>query len=224
MANEHSLLFTGPMVRAILEDRKWMTRRLVTKQTSTCGSARWEQLDIEKAFPQRGGGKLMAPLTPEACSVYGDDSTLHRVYPRWEAADRLWVKETCAWSRSTNAPKRTDTGHPFVIYRAAGDIVVSGGAFGSNGMLAMRWTPGIYMPRWASRITLEVTAVRVERLHDISADDVVAEGIRPADVAGLGSDASFVQHYAALWDAINGKRATWASNPWVWKITFAMMP
>jgi hypothetical protein len=80
------------------------------------------------------------------------------------------------------------------------------------------------MPRWASRLTLEVSDVRVERLHDISASDVVAEGIDPARVPGIGSDAALVDAYRQLWDSINGERSPWASNPWLWAVSFRRLP
>lgn len=80
-------------------------------------------------------------------------------------------------------------------------------------------TPSIFMPRWASRITLEVTGVRVERLWKIDDDDARAEGVYPT-ATGLYAPGQFIGEYAKLWDQINGKRAPWASNPWVWVIEF----
>ena len=78
----------------------------------------------------------------------------------------------------------------------------------------MRWRPSIHMPRWASRITLRATEVRVQRLCDITADDALAEGVRP------GEGVTPVGAFICLWDSINGKRAPWVSNPWVWAYTF----
>lgn len=95
------------------------------------------------------------------------------------------------------------------------------------------WRPSIYMPRWASRITLEVTGVRVERLQDISPKDILAEGVveRSHQDPLLGKcpisafDGKLYPDlrslWAAGWDAINGKRAPWLSNPWVWVVSFA---
>ena len=76
------------------------------------------------------------------------------------------------------------------------------------------------MPRWASRIDLYALTVRAERLHAIDAEDVVREGVRPAAVPGVGSDASFVREYARLWDTMHGKTSPWASDPEVWRIEF----
>jgi len=81
--------------------------------------------------------------------------------------------------------------------------------------------PSIFMPRWASRITLEVVAVRVERLQDITEADAKAEGVTGALVSESGEHAAFVPAYALLWDHLNAKRGYgWSVNPWVWVVTF----
>ena len=87
------------------------------------------------------------------------------------------------------------------------------------------WRSPIQMPRWASRITLEITEVRVQRLQEISEEDARAEGIRSAANGAtvlLGSTP--IEAFAALWDSVNAKRAPWASNPWAWAISFARLP
>lgn len=99
--------------------------------------------------------------------------------------DRLWVRET--WCNGM-----TEDGYDGVCYRASGDVCVEG-----------RWRPSIYMPRWASRIVLELTSVRVERLHAITPADAIAEGV------------SSLSAYRSLWESINGT-GSWRSNPWVW--------
>ena len=96
-----------------------------------------------------------------------------------------------------------------------------------------KWTPAIHMPRWASRLTLEVVSVRVERLNDISEEDAQAEGVAPffEVYKGMGqeqtistgeraADAPHRASFACLWDEINGDRALWKSNPWVWVVEF----
>jgi hypothetical protein len=191
---ERPVLFSGEMVRAILAGRKTQTRRLF-----------------------RGASDLP-----------GDFFSPHGV-----PGDRLWVRETFAWSDLPKAPRRTDTGKPFVVYRANGEIVASVGAFHGNGVQRMNWTPSIYMPRWASRIDLEITAVRCERLQDITEEDARAEGVAPfyerfqsigrdqrITTGELAADAPYRASFAVLWDEINGDRASWASNPWVWAIAF----
>lgn len=102
-----------------------------------------------------------------------------------------------------------------------------------GGAKSEHWRPSIYMPRWASRITLEVTEVRVERLQDISEEDAQAEGVERCDgfPLSLGYPAgeddgkcvlypSAVRAFSVLWDSLNHERAPWRSNPWVWVIRF----
>ena len=83
-----------------------------------------------------------------------------------------------------------------------------------NGKRGALWRSPRFMPRWASRISLDVRAIRCEQLQDISPDDSLAEG-----VSGWTKGTAFER----LWDEINGKRAPWASNPWVWVVTFARL-
>jgi hypothetical protein len=124
--------------------------------------------------------------------------------------DRLWVRE--AWSEHVGSFGESRV----AFYRADGDE------------RAGPWKPSIHMPRWASRITLELTDVRVQRLQEISEEDAKAEGIqtddmnhvvRPDGINWGGARGEF----AALWESINGKRAPWDSNPFVWCLTFKLV-
>lgn len=127
-----------------------------------------------------------------------DDPESRLACPYGQPGDRLWVRET--WADTMSDP-------PEAVYRADGERHPSS---------FLKWKPSIFMPRWASRITLEVTGVRVERLQEISKADVIAEGID-----GLSDiHAGWHQPYAQLWDSINAKRAPWSSNPLVWVIEF----
>ena len=119
--------------------------------------------------------------------------------------DRLWVREThCAFER----------GH---VHYAA-DFTRDPKGEREHGV---RWTPSIHMPRWASRITLEITDVRVERLQEISEADAIAEGTAPyrLPVHPAREALRHVDGYAQLWDSINGA-GSWAANPWVWVVSF----
>ena len=204
---ERPILFSAPMVRAILAGAKTQTRRIVTRD-----ALRW--LDVDGFDP----GFVAAP--ENALSPYG------------YAGDRLWVRETwaaAAWPLA-GIPAR---GEADIQYAADG--VTSTDKDG-------RWRPSIFLPRWASRITLEVTGVRVERLQTITEEDVAAEGT-PGMVAGRyqchdcngrgrnvtwpsgcprceGKGTNAVGHFRRLWDQINGERAPWASNPWIWVVSF----
>ena len=151
----------------------------------------------------------------------------------YEVGLRLWVRETCVISPP-------DFGDPqFYTHRDAQDRgrVVQYLADNSDWSAARdfgikRPTPSIHMPRWASRITLEVVSVRVERLQDISERDVEAEGVeidwdrvaRMQQLSSVDPEANVRASFATLWDRINGKRAPWSSTPWVWVVEFRRMP
>lgn len=148
--------------------------------------------------------------------------------PHGQPGDRLWVRETHAFFYAD--------GRQHVAYQASCkdsclDYVYADGAIGQ--IEIMRWRPSIHMPRNCSRILLEITEVRVERLQAISEDDAKAEGVRPFAEAysGISIDQRLtcgrVAHehqnlasFAVLWDDINGDSVPWKSNPWVWVVSF----
>ena len=136
-----------------------------------------------------------------------------RPLPYGKPGDRLWVRET--WHDASSSL------HSCALYRADGiDLHWD------------KWTPSIHMPRWASRITLEITSVRVERLQDISEADALAEGIPSIDTPGAWTlpipanpnlPAIYLGAFCKLWESINGP-GSWAANPWVWAIEFRRVP
>lgn len=142
--------------------------------------------------------------------------------PYGKPGDRLWVRETHLFMRQGRA----------IAYRANLDAVDAAGL----GAMYGGWKPAIHLPRLRSRITLEITDVRVERLQEISGKDIVAEGAveRPHndDYFGRCPVSAFdgkvyldlLSLWAAGWDSINAKRAPWSSNPWVWAISFRRLP
>ena len=144
-----------------------------------------------------------------------------RAISKWEVGDRLWVRETW-WTPPHNwrlpEPEKNPT---LVSYK---EIVVSN--CGTLAAARQTWLPSIFMPRWASRITLEIVRVRVERLEEITQEDVIAEGISRYTLArGCASlnppDPRW--KFIELWDSLNAKRGYgWAVNPWVWVIKFKM--
>jgi hypothetical protein len=155
-----------------------------------------------------------------------DSPPMRRANGAWDCpygspGDCLYVRETwAAGIHSLNAKISKDY---HVVYAADGDTA-------KQYRLADKWTPSIHMPRWASRILLEITDVRVERLQDISEDDAKAEGIefihgefwRNYEVEVGDEEDSWespLDSYKTLWQSINGPR-TWWANPWVWVITF----
>lgn len=195
-AKERPILFSGPMVRALLAGTKTQTRRVVKPQPTE--------------FVGGPGVKLAdgspAPLVPldDTVEPYGSEIRCPYGLP----GDRLWVRES--WSPTNQLSHG-------VLYRADFTSPEVG-----------RWKPSIHMPRWASRILLDVTGVRVERLQDISEADARAEGAKECDpvsgrevlLAGPSQRGSFVLHYRDIWEQINGA-GSWDANPWVWVVEFA---
>jgi len=167
---ERPILFSGPMVSAILKGWKTQTRRIMKPQPTT---------------------KVRSGKFP------------------WDIGDRLWVRETFA---------QTPNG---LVYAADDPLR----------MTQCRWTPSIHMPHWASRVSLEVTDVRVERLQEISEADILAEGVRYNDgihgkvilrptwwfdgTCFLTSRGAF----EGIWEQVNGFKS-WDKNPWVWVVSF----
>jgi len=185
---ERPIIFSSPMVRAILDGRKTQTRRVVKNA--------------------RGANSLYAGEHDGLWVVerFGDAASTMIKCPYGKPGDRLWVRET--WSIEDG----------LIIYRADLDDW--------SHLPGVRWSPSIFMFRDNSRITLEVIEVRVQRVQDISEEDVRAEGIS-ADSAsqfvGHGhpiDDTAWIIAYADLWNHINGKKYPWKSNVWVWAISF----
>lgn len=195
---ERPILFNSEMVRAILEGRKTQTRRVVKPQPKADQSfVGWITASTIKG--EVGKAKWAAPDQPPF-----ETRTSVRC-PCGARGDRLWVKETWTTAGCRKAGSIED-----VQYRADEDDD------------AVIWIPSIFMPRWASRITLEVVSVRVERLQDMAdgsargCEDAIAEGINRGAVQYRGHE---VELYKNLWESINGP-GSWDTNPWVWVVEF----
>lgn len=211
---ERPILFSGPMVRAILEGRKTQTRRIVKPQPFP-----WKmEIHRGELFVLDGGWRPFCKI-PYGCP-----------------GDRLWVRETWGlmnprdttdWlSDSIVGIPKSEILEDYVLEHAANWQLPHESAY---------WRPSIHMPRWASRITLEIESVRVERLQEITASDAIAEGIRVQKGKGMidGEDCYMmttnsgymrgplgaIQAYKDLWQSINGP-GSWAANPWVWVVQF----
>lgn len=202
---ETPILFSEPMVQAIMAGRKTQTRRVVN----------WERLHKQAGLPYPTNCSLAWFNLCKGWALDAGDGMMREVdCPYGKVGDRLWVKET--WAPNPRAPQGREADAPYVLYRANGDT-------------APGWRPSIFMSRLGSRITLEVAAVRVARLNDISEADAAAEGVTPAAanaqgaaLAGIFGATEFMPHrsaYATLWEQINGYGA-WDANPWVWVIEF----
>jgi hypothetical protein len=213
---ERPILFSAPMVRAILKGRKTVTRRPIKAwqhpQIEDDGS--W--FAVAQRHPRWGFGvsgvdakECAAELARSGCCPYG------------RSGERLWVRET--WAQ----PANLDPGP--TVYRATyPDCIKGQGWENVPPSSEIRWKPSIHMFRRDSRILLEITDVRVERLHDISHDQAKAEGVRLyTDHAELGDwwHVEGIETYSAdprksfelLWSSVGGD---WNANPWVWVVEF----
>lgn len=232
---ERGIMFTDPMVHAILEGRKTQTRRVVKPALRFSESV---------GFVWKGGAY---GITPEGKAF---TPTLLAKCPYGQPGDRLWVREghyrpqagtsrvvqyldgKRLWLSAGGLRKYGDDNVTPQLKGVVSDEVIDA----NRG----KKIPSMFMQRWASRITLEITEVRVERVQDISSADALAEGIRRATVAEQEAAGTFLPRadtgwftydggglhnttagaYAELWDSINGKTFPWASDPWVWALTF----
>jgi hypothetical protein len=219
---EKPILFTDEMVRAILDGRKTQTRRIVKPQPpqpiKEGVGIEWQWWDEREAFVPNG---TLAGFTKEMRSGIR--------CPYGQPGDRLWVKEThFRWGRWVRNGK-TKTGKPAWKFKPEKrlDRPMNGVAFDDlnehHDRIKLDWhkRPSIFMPRSASRIILEMIAVRVERVQDVSDEDVKAEGVdRPAPFTSE-PQSIWQAAYQDLWNSINGKKHPWKSNPWVWIISFS---
>lgn len=223
---DRPILFSGPMIRALLAGTKTQTRRELKPQpderTTHVSVCRDQWMGIG---PSDAGGT----------SQWDSWTKL-----RFAAGDRLWVRETHGFNHYEyergKAPKTrpADLDDQHISYRADEDDCET--------LNELLYRPSIFMPRWASRLTLTVTDVRIARLQDCSEADAVAEGVEPENVGGLTGwrsyeviqtgphkgkahphsvvpNASPVTSYAELWNAINGPGA-WEANPWIVAVSF----
>jgi hypothetical protein len=198
---ERPILFSAPMVRALLAGTKTQTRRVVKPVGDD------DSFVLLDHGPEFGGWWPYRSDDGES-TIRADGTETPHSCPYGQPGDRLWVRETFAKIDGQSRPWiETD-------YRAT---YTHGDRLGDSLGIKKRWTPAIHMPRSASRITLEVTGVRIERLNGISEVDALYEGVtRALTASGFGG---YVDAYAALWDQINGAGA-WAANPWVWVVEF----
>jgi hypothetical protein len=214
---ERPILFSAEMVRALLDWRKTMTRRVIKDYKIVRRSSREE-------FATSGPHQLSLKETPGYAYVELESGALVGLpCPYGQPGDRLWVRER----HSFNDAMKSDTPHCWLV-----DVEYSDGT--ERNILAETkkpkltrergetgWRPSIFMPRWASRILLEITSVRVERVQEISDSDAFAEGIQTAVNEGLRGDGTARGSFRDLWDSINAARGYgWDVNPWVWVVEF----
>ncbi|HDZ0557824.1 TPA: hypothetical protein RRU08_003758 [Klebsiella pneumoniae] len=229
---EHGMIFNGEMVWAILDGRKTQTRRIMKPQPEPCphGGHWWPSnvfktmLHVEEEMQNGKGG--WGGLVGDAC-------------PFGDVGDRIWVREAYRFPASLDDVSPTGVGEMAVatgyrkpwaptFYEFTGTFSDGWKGFETPPKVsdAGKLRPSIHMPRWASRILLEITDVRVERLNAISQEDAQAEGMeltgwRPtySDPDSGGEVMTPYDNFAELWSSIYGDES-WKANPWVWVISF----
>jgi hypothetical protein len=220
---EKPILFSTPMVKAILEGRKTQTRRVINPQPDDDGV---NGVTVE--------GFQTALYNAEEYWINTEEGESKQVKPKYEKGDILWVRETFQMypasvilngkagnSPYKKIPKEKPVGY-YIEYRATSDKVFCG-----------KWRSSLFMPKYAARLFLKVTSVRLERLQDISEKDAKAEGVYPCfwfqpfgkpEGESITFDHNQPTHKAAffnLWDILNAKCGySWESNPWVWVYEF----
>lgn len=223
---ERPILFSSPMVRAIREGRKTQTRRPVKPHPA------------DDCFVLVDYGDGWVPYRSddgESQSVKGDWVEEVIACPYGQPGDRLWVREN-GWERPERTAKMlregADTWEPY-YYDADGISEQEAADFKAWGF---KRRPSIHMPRWASRILLEVGNVRVERLHDLTERDAMAEGVEPVvvgegwrrycdtgmELAGVVPCETARGSFRSLWGHLNGEDH-WGANPWVWVVEFSVI-
>lgn len=216
------ILFSGPMVRALLEGRKTQTRRVLPVQPSF----------DEVAEMQIGGATCDPVAFPDRPYVWlngWDGSVVGPIInpPRIIQGDRLYVRE--AWRTGMHIDNRAPRDiMPFVtvFYESDGEFIRGGNRLSKalNQDELGKFRQAMHMPRWASRLTLLVTDVRVQRLPEISEQDAIAEGCK-GYVSNDGEDGeSPIEEFQALWNTLNTERGYgWATNPWVVAYSFEVI-
>jgi len=233
---EHPILFQAAMVRAILDGSKTQTRRVLKEQPIGDRYFDWT---------------CSQPLGGFGCEIYYANSEERIKCPYGQIGDHLWVRETFQPIFADGITDWADvdykTGKGYACVYLATDEIVEFENF--EGEIKSTCKPSIFMPRWASRIQLEITNIRVERLNDCSEADAMAEGIEKNWIGDLtkgpngfggegwtpdngwnhylhsvdGEEAyTAIESYQSLWESINGA-GSWAANPWVWVVEFKVV-
>lgn len=221
---QRPILFKGDMVNAILRGDKTQTRRVIKGDTDH----QWDSLEgysSQWVNPEKGDHWILKHSTKNSSENYIVKC------PSGKVGDQLWVRETCFFDsifdhlKTSEIPKGESVG-----YIATGMIHTrKGKAILKNG----KTRPSIFMPRWASRIQLEITDIRIERLNDISEEDAKAEGVEELEMSGSRNIWRFYlakpdqcvgvtnarQSFMSLWESIYDE-GSWYENPWVWVVEF----
>lgn len=224
---ERPILFSGPMVLAIIAGTKTQTRRIVKNG---------DKADSFTELRTYKDGGLRAVF-----GIHDEPNAFGVKCPYGVVGDRLWVRETYYYDLLELPKVKPEDFPDHFYYRADGECCQQIPECSCAEVGKPRWRPSIFMPRWASRLTLEITDLRIERLNDISEEDAKAEGIEgrfhpedsncwtwkdyarsakfKEDIFHYGSAVTPGSTFMGLWESINGP-SSWAKNPWVWVIQF----
>ena len=216
------ILFSTPMVQAILDGRKHMTRRIVKEDKR----GEWDPVNYVRENCE-DDATVPCYLHRE---ISVDDTSRNIMYPRYDVGNILWVRET--WTPfciNKNTCRNNLLSHSDYCYKASPEQCVDD--------LPCKWRPSIFMPKSAARIWLKVTGVRVERVQDITEEDAIAEGCAGVECDCLHTNLGYFgcenclntgwrispkTEFSELWDHLNAKRGyPWASNPWVFIYCFS---
>lgn len=210
---ERPILFSTPMVKAILEARKTVTRRIIKESFNGCltnGGPHPCPNEPVVFYP----GEIIEDLMTEGKTITVDYPQVRALFhcstldseakcPYGKPGDILWVRETFQIEKYFNGLRD----ECFPIYKADYD-----------GPVAWDWKPSIFMPKEACRLRLEIVSIGVERLQDISVEDIIREGLQ-SNLREHDACCDLRDKWEALWTKINGAES-WSANPWVWRIEF----
>lgn len=231
---ERPIIMTAESVRAILDGRKTQTRRVLKFQPPSdayelCTLMSTTDRDEKK----HEGKKHWVEMDDDGFTILDATEDFFRV--PYQIGERRWVRET--WASYGGTKDLYHRAKENIQYRATWDNDTRRPDwhwYSDQPFCDDHWRSPIYMPRWASRLSLEVTDAKVERVQDISIDGAKAEGIEGGGVSWWGgyySGTAKIMHgnarsaFESLWDTINAKRGySWESNPWVWAVTFRRVP
>jgi hypothetical protein len=213
---EHPILFSGDMVKAILEGRKTQTRRIIKPQPELKTYPHLDNVYSEEL--QKFITRPNINLIWKGVQTHIDE--FNQRCPYGKVGDQLWVRET--WAKVYCEEENEDE---TFVYRATDPGLTTGDEDEEGNIF--KWRPSIFMPRYASRIQFEIVNIAVDRLNNISEEDARAEGIEMNNKPYAGwfwmeniySTDYAPLAYEKLWDKINGKDS-WLKNPWVWVIEF----
>ncbi len=201
---ERPILFSGAMVRAILEGRKTVTRRAMRIQPVLKGHF-WEVY----------GAGWSDGMDYVPC-VYGH--SLAVACPYGQVGERLWVRESFADLQGTGIEHRPDPAGPLQRYAFAADSPPGSASDEARKDFGIKWKPSIHMPRAVCRILLEITGLRVERLQVITTEQLIAEGLQTR-LREHDAECDLQHQWKELWVSLNGQES-WDANPWVWAVEF----